>query len=284
MTTGALYSDIYADGNARQHNGNAYSTNTYKNTTESSNSHNGNTYNTNTQYGNNYSTTTHHGHVYNAPATTYNMPQSPNPFAQIMESAGQPTQLHRACAKGDEGLVRSLLDSGENIEAQNANFMTPLQVAVQKNQLNVVKLLLDRGANIEAKYRYWGASDVSILLAVHNHNEEMVRLLVDHGADTEETGRKLLTPLGVAAMEGQDRIVAVLVSKGAKMNVIGLLNHTPPVGYREEARKSRHHLAEPCHLRECQSSDVDIAIGTREAVGTTSRRTKYFFSATSGRT
>jgi beta-mannanase len=107
----------------------------------------------------------HNGNVYNTNTHNYSVQQSQNPFQQILATQGQPTELHKACAKGDEEKVRSLvLDQGANIEAQNDDWMTPLQVAVLKNKINVAKVFIGAGANVEAQCKAWGKSQLPLSL------------------------------------------------------------------------------------------------------------------------
>ena len=196
--------------------------------------HKGDIYNAPQHNGNVYNGPQHTGNVYHGPQHTGNITnnyaQDPsNPFAAIMASQGQPTPLHKACAKGDEAQVRSLLESGENIEAKDADFMTPLQVAVHKNRYNVACILIDHKANVEAQSKFWGKAQLPIFLAAANRNEAMVRLLVDNGADIEESGTMAcgLTPLGVAAKNGAEDVVTFLLEKGAGLEAKDTFGGTP---------------------------------------------------------
>lgn len=182
MAGGSSYNNISAEGNVRQHNGNVYNTNT-----------------------NNYTTQQSQG--------------AAHPFASLLASAGASTALHKACSKGNEALVCTLLDSGmdSSIEAKDQDWMTPLQVAVYKNRINVVRVLLSSGANTEAQCRWWGASQLPIFLAVSAGNGEMVRLLLEHGADIEEMNLRRLTPLCLAAKDGLESVVPILLDKGADL-------------------------------------------------------------------
>lgn len=190
----STYINPTADGNAHQHNGDVYNNN--NNST--------NTYNVQNQLPN-------------------------NPLTSFMSTQGQPTALHKTCAKGDESLVRSMLSqSTKELEEQDDEWRTPLQLAICKNKVGVVRVLLEFGANVEARNVMWAGSQRPIILAVLNGNEELVRLLVESGAEIEEVGTKGQTPVGLAAREGFDRIVSYLISKGAKINTKDAYGkHTP---------------------------------------------------------
>lgn len=204
----ASYSTVSASGNARQHNGDQH----------------GDIYNNNNSTNN-----------YNNSTNSYNIQNQlgqPNPFTQLLSTQGQQTALHKACAKGDESLVHSILQgTTADLEAQNDDWMTPLQVAVHKNHPGIAKILLDFGANIEARCNMWAKSQRPIFLAVLNGNEEMVRLLVESCAEIEEGNAIGLTPLGVAAKEGFAGIAAYLASKGAKLEKSDSTVKYTPLGW-----------------------------------------------------
>ena len=63
-------------------------------------------------------------------------------------SQGKSTALHKACAKGGEDQVRTLLGTVENIKAQDPDFMTPLQVTARKNKSNFACILIEQKANV----------------------------------------------------------------------------------------------------------------------------------------
>jgi ankyrin repeat protein len=56
------------------------------------------------------------------------------------------TPLHFAAENGSEYIVRYLLDSGANLEAENAFSETALQIAIHERHDSIVKLLIERGA------------------------------------------------------------------------------------------------------------------------------------------
>ncbi len=169
----------------------------------------------------------HNGNVYNSNTNNYNLPSS-HPFAQILSTQGQPTPLHKACAKGDEDLVRSLvLEQGANIEAQDDDWMTPLQLAVYKNKINVARVLLGSCANVEAQCKFWGASQPPLFLAVSAGNEEMIRLLLESGAEIEGTNFMQHTALCLAAKDGAGGAVELLLAKGADIEAKDKAKCTP---------------------------------------------------------
>jgi ankyrin repeat protein len=60
------------------------------------------------------------------------------------------TKLHEAAGRGDVVEVRSLIDSGVDIEAEDSDGLRPLHVAAQTGQVEAMLLLVELGADIEA--------------------------------------------------------------------------------------------------------------------------------------
>ena len=60
-------------------------------------------------------------------------------------------KLHRACATGDLDLVKSLIESGYDIEISNSSGWTPLIYASRFGNLEIVNYLIYNGANIEVR-------------------------------------------------------------------------------------------------------------------------------------
>ncbi|KAF5972988.1 hypothetical protein FBULB1_8508 [Fusarium bulbicola] len=92
------------------------------------------------------------------------------------------TPLHLAAHFGArETLIQSLVDRGDNIEAQAANGQTPLHIAAEiGDSSHTVKRLLEHGANVAAV----DEDELTPLAhAIVYGCLESVRLLISHGAD-----------------------------------------------------------------------------------------------------
>jgi len=84
----------------------------------------------------------------------------------ILSVLGSPTNegasLLSAASSGDLQELKTLLDRGADVEAQDGNGWTALHWAAQNNHPDVVKELLDRGANMEAQNNDgWTANDLA---------------------------------------------------------------------------------------------------------------------------
>jgi hypothetical protein len=85
--------------------------------------------------------------------------------------------LQAASYKGNEQVVKLLLDKGADVNAQGGEYGNALQAASYRGHEQVVKLLLDKGADVNAQGGYFG----NALQAAYN--EQVVKLLLDKGAD-----------------------------------------------------------------------------------------------------
>merc|ERR1712029_723526 len=120
-------------------------------------------------------------------------------------------------------VVKELLDSGANIEAQNIDHgATPLHYAViWNNNFDVVKELLDRGANIEAQDTHgWTALHLAAfqnLPSILPYYLDVVKQLLDRGANIDAQNEDEWTALHMAAYMRNLDVVKELVDRGANV-------------------------------------------------------------------
>lgn len=120
-------------------------------------------------------------------------------------------------------LVRLLLEKGANPNSGwDDNGRTPLYLAVKKRLVEVVRLLLEKGANVDDKmkeYRY-GHTPLfccieSVEICISDQEFPICQLLIKHGANVNEPcGRNKSTPLYMACIKGNPRIVSFLLEHG----------------------------------------------------------------------
>ena len=100
------------------------------------------------------------------------------------------TALHNAVIGGDERVVRDLISSGEQVDAQDVrHHFTPLHLACQKANVNIVKILLDNGANTDL-HDVFGATPIHY--ASTEDHAEVMNVLLDHGCDPNTVSIVLL--------------------------------------------------------------------------------------------
>jgi ankyrin repeat protein len=121
------------------------------------------------------------------------------------------TALHEASQSGQEKIVRLLVDAGANLEIPDVYGDTALHRAVQHTK--IVELLLDRGAKIDAQSFYW--NETALHKAVDLGAEKTVELLLSRGARIDVRGYYDMTVLHLAAVSGSKEIVEMLLKNGA---------------------------------------------------------------------
>ena len=123
--------------------------------------------------------------------------------------------LLEASEKDDLKKVEQLLDSGVDVEDDAKR--TPLYYAAEKGYLQIAELLISHGATMDLP-----GGDSPLLWACYYGHIDMVKLLIENGANVNATRlADNSTPLRSAAIWGEKKeIVELLISKGAKVNVV----------------------------------------------------------------
>ena len=125
---------------------------------------------------------------------------------------GGRTPLLWAAEKGHKAVVNLLLKKGAQLESKTSSGQTPLSSAAEKGHDAVVKLLLDEGADVQSKT---SSGRTPLLLAAEKGHEAVVKLLLDKGADVKSKTDSGRTPLLLAAEKGHETVVKLLLDNGA---------------------------------------------------------------------
>ena len=123
--------------------------------------------------------------------------------------------LHLAVLFHRAKLLKKLLESGADVEAQRENGMNGLLDAARSGQFDLVELLLNHNASIQTRSPSNGWSPLHYAL----RHEEVVELLVAKGADVNAEDRGGSTSLTIAVQRGLEEVADFLRQKGARATV-----------------------------------------------------------------
>lgn len=138
------------------------------------------------------------------------------------------TPLIVACRLNYEKIVLLLLKQGANVNAVKLNGATAMYIAAQEGHINIVNLLHQYGADVHLVSLY---TLPPLYAASQNGHIECVRFLLETcRADPNATDDKGWSPLNIAAQEGHNDIISLLLQHGAnpfqlvhaKWNSIGI--------------------------------------------------------------
>ncbi|WGJ62476.1 ankyrin repeat domain-containing protein [Wolbachia endosymbiont of Frankliniella intonsa] len=136
------------------------------------------------------------------------------------------TPLHLAIEKGNENIVKALLNKGADVNLQDKDRKTPLHLAIEKGNENIVKALLaveGINVNLQDKYR-----KTPLHLAVEKDNENIVNaLLAVDGINVDLRDKNESTPLYLAAKKGKMEILEALLAKGPDIDLPNQYGYTP---------------------------------------------------------
>lgn len=149
-------------------------------------------------------------------------------FAQWIPESSIPdcgwTPLHQAVRKGDERMVKALIDAGVDISARGNSARTALHLACEAEEARIVQLLLDHGADPSAA-DYNGRTPLHE--AVGRDTIILQQLLRRDGVDLNP--REMLnglTPLFYEAWLGRRDAFTALIDEGADADICSVNGET----------------------------------------------------------
>jgi len=126
-----------------------------------------------------------------------------------------------------EDSIKTLLDNEDDINKKNEEGFTPLYVATTQLYVDVVKTLLENGAdpNIPIDLRGFtplhGVMQHRLSDVLQRKKEEMaIRLLIEHGAQVDALDKNGDPPLSIAVRGGREDFCKLLIEHGADVNYI----------------------------------------------------------------
>ncbi|KAL6697946.1 ankyrin repeat-containing domain protein [Trichoderma pleuroticola] len=133
------------------------------------------------------------------------------------------TSLHEAAVNGRVNVIRSLLDRGANIEAENRDGNSPLFMAAWHGKVAVAEMLLNRGAYVQPVNNY---GNTPLHDAAQTGQVAMAVLLLDRGADMEAKNHDGNSPLFMAAWHGKVAVAKMLLDRGANIQLANEYGNT----------------------------------------------------------
>ncbi len=131
----------------------------------------------------------------------------------VPAAAAERSPLADAVEKRDLAAVRTLLQTGIDVNAAQVDGTTALHWATYNDDAETVALLVRAKANVNAVNRY---GVVPLAEACTNGNAAIVKLLLEGGADANATMKGGETVLMLAARSGNADAVKALLARGAK--------------------------------------------------------------------
>ena len=142
-------------------------------------------------------------------------------------SAEKTNLLHHACACGRNDLVEFLLKQGADPNAMTMMSETPLHWAAISDQSEVIEYLLRAGGDANSATQLTKERPVHFA-SMLNCKEALRSLLVS--ADVKARSSEGWTALHYAAAYGHQRIVEILISRGAEIDAETHSSGTTPLG------------------------------------------------------
>lgn len=155
-------------------------------------------------------------------------------------SFGEDTTIHSAISSKNRKILERLLRNGKNVDITDDKRDTPLlHLIKQANQgtedtewdiVEIAKLLLEYKANPNVVSDW--PNKTPLLLAAEQGNEKLMDLLLEYGADINQRGiwtpgQSGNTALHAAVVNGNEEAAKLLLSKGADVNAKGTNDNTP---------------------------------------------------------
>jgi ankyrin repeat protein len=141
-------------------------------------------------------------------------------LAQLFVTRGAQLTFPEACALGDEGRVRELLERDASLlDRRSDDGFPPLGLAIFFRQPAIARLLIERGADVNAH-----ADNAQKVAPLHAAaavcDRETARLLLERGADPNARQQLDYTPLHGAASRGDVEMGKLLIAHGADVTAV----------------------------------------------------------------
>ncbi|XP_041979704.1 protein TANC2 isoform X2 [Aricia agestis] len=132
------------------------------------------------------------------------------------------TALTAACSAGHAAIAGALLARGATPYSLNARQMSPLALGAKAGRAALVLRLLDAGADVGGS-----GGKVPLILAAAEGHDDVVEILLDHGADPDAVDADGIPALGWATLRSKIPTAVVLLDRGATIDLPDGSGRTP---------------------------------------------------------
>ena len=153
--------------------------------------------------------------------------------AQGWAAAPDPISFGMVVERGDLRTVKAWLDEGLDPEYQAANIGTGLMVAAWNGNVEMMALFVARGANPRRANRN---GEQPVQLAAWNGHEAAVKWLLERGAVLNREGNNW-SALHYAVFNGHTKLASELITRGAEVNARSPNGSTPLMLAAREGRE-----------------------------------------------
>ncbi|KAM0244372.1 hypothetical protein ACHAP5_006279 [Fusarium lateritium] len=137
------------------------------------------------------------------------------------------TPLHNACELGRTTIVKSLLDSGADVNARSVHKLTPLIFAAEAENVEIVRLLISKGAEVNAQSDEKTNTRSALHVAAQIESPNIILALLLNGAEPKLVTMAGNTPLHLAIQSGCTSAAALLLFHGASPTITNEKGVTP---------------------------------------------------------
>ncbi|CAG7919206.1 unnamed protein product [Penicillium olsonii] len=124
------------------------------------------------------------------------------------------SSLELACKRGDEKIVKLLIENFTDSDIQKDFYWCALQQAAEMGHLSVIQMLFQKSADANLLDHFFAATLPSACIG---GNEQIVEFLLKNGVDVDAREKDCDSTLELACRYGHQNIVAILLREGADL-------------------------------------------------------------------